>query len=203
MSTARPIDYSKWDRIGEGESSDEDEEQERRGPPRVTKFDAPMSVTIGGEDTAAAAGRPAAAGAGAGASAGAAGALTVGPPASPRPVRPPPPPSASSSSSKVEDVAENGDELEVCLEDGMSWCTGGQLYGILSGTSTHTHVCTFKHPQAYSWRQGRQEAVFMVWCAPETRAKDVAVAFDQGEIAAAYHLEGLLLYIQSDHHLIE
>lgn len=102
---SRPIDYSKWDRVGEddSDSDDEEQEQERRGPPRITKFDAPMSVTIGGGDSGT----------------GKMPAAAAPPPTSVSAAMPPPArrPStttaASSSSSKVEDVAENGAELEV------------------------------------------------------------------------------------------
>lgn len=113
---SRPIDYSKWDRIGEGDSSDEGEEQEQRGMPQITKFDAPMSVTIGGGGGGD--GGPAAApsssshqptGGRAGHAATGAAAAAGGKAAGPQP----PPPPRASSSSKVEDVAENGDELEV------------------------------------------------------------------------------------------
>ena len=44
---SKGIDYSKWDKFGEGNSSDE-EDDAVRGPPRVTRFDEPMSVTLGG-----------------------------------------------------------------------------------------------------------------------------------------------------------
>ncbi|EWM21996.1 CS-like domain protein [Nannochloropsis gaditana] len=44
---SRPIDYSKWDHL---DTSDDEDEEEKRGPPRVTHFNEPMSVTVGGHD---------------------------------------------------------------------------------------------------------------------------------------------------------
>jgi len=46
--TARPIDYSKWDHLEASDDDEENDEEERRGLPRVTHFDEPMSVTLGG-----------------------------------------------------------------------------------------------------------------------------------------------------------
>lgn len=106
---SRPIDYSKWDHIGDSSDEEQEEGQEqqqeqRRGPPQVTKYDAPMSVTIGdgGSNSSGSTDGGAAAAKAKPPATTAAGARAVGAAAAPRP-----------APSEVEDVAENGDELEV------------------------------------------------------------------------------------------
>jgi hypothetical protein len=47
---SKGIDYSKWDQL---QDSSDEEEGEGRGEPHVTRFDEPMSVTLGGSTAAA------------------------------------------------------------------------------------------------------------------------------------------------------
>lgn len=116
---SRPIDYSKWDKIGaDDDDSSGDEGEQQRGPPRVTKFDAPMSVTIGGSDGSEGGGmqqqqQQQQQGGGAGSGAGAAASAAPAPRSSSAASATAASASAAASSAKVEDVAENGDTLEV------------------------------------------------------------------------------------------
>lgn len=56
------------------------------------------------------------------------------------------------------------------------------MHGHSDRSPTHLLI-RIMNEQAYSWRQGKQEAVLTVWCPGETRAKDVDIAYDKGACA--------------------
>lgn len=150
---SKPIDYSKWDHIGDSDDEVEQAQQaqQERGPPRVTKFDAPMSVTIGGGGDTSSSSSGGGGSDGPAANKQASGPSSSGP--SPAPAaqalsaaaRPP-----AASSSKVEDVAENGDELEVRLR---VWMLIGLIIDCRAISRTHRSN-TFSNPQRHT-RGGR------------------------------------------------